>query len=161
EQLPAQHPPQRVRIRRPRREESRARISVSRVEHARSFGNAVGCVDRARGERRAQHERDRGACARARYTAGPAEVAVPIRALVFDLFDTLVDLRWEQLPVTEYRGKKLPASTPALHACVRARCEVDLDAFIDTMMQGDRDFAESHYRQDREVPTELRMGDVL
>jgi len=86
---------------------------------------------------------------------------VPIRAVVFDLFDTLVDLRWERLPVTEHRGKKLPASTPALHERVRSCCGVDLDAFLDTMMQGDREFAETHYRHDREVPTELRMGDVL
>ena len=86
---------------------------------------------------------------------------MPIRAIVFDLFDTLVDLRWERLPVTEHRGKRLPASTPALHERVRSRCGVELDAFVDTMMQGDRDFAESHYRHDREVPTELRMGDVL
>jgi FMN phosphatase YigB (HAD superfamily) len=86
---------------------------------------------------------------------------MPVRAIVFDLFDTLVDLRWERLPVAEHRGKKLPASAPALHACVRRRCAVEIDAFIETMMQGDRDFAETHYRRDREVPTELRMTDVL
>jgi putative hydrolase of the HAD superfamily len=86
---------------------------------------------------------------------------VPVRAIVFDLFDTLVDLRWERLPVTEHNGKRLPASTPALHERVRSRCAVDLDAFVATMVQGDRDFAESHYKHDREVPTELRMGDVL
>jgi putative hydrolase of the HAD superfamily len=100
---------------------------------------------------------DRGA----RYTRRPAEVAVPVRAIVFDLFDTLVDLRWERLPVTEHRGKRLPASTPALHERVRSRRDVALDAFVDTMVQGDRDFAETHYQHDREVPTELRMGDVL
>ena len=88
---------------------------------------------------------------------------MPVRAIVFDLFDTLVDLRWERLPVTEHRGKKLPASTPALHERVRSRCDcdVDLDAFVETMAQGDRAFAASHYQQDREVPTVLRMGDVL
>ncbi len=86
---------------------------------------------------------------------------MPIRAIVFDLFDTLVDLRWERLPVTEHRGKKLPASTPELHERVRGRCAVDLDTFVDAMVQGDRDFAESHYKHDREVPTELRMGAVL
>ena len=86
---------------------------------------------------------------------------MPIRAIIFDLFDTLVDLRWERLPVTEHRGRRLPASTPALHERVSRRCSVDLDAFVDTMVQGDRDFAESHYKRDREVPTELRMGDVL
>ena len=86
---------------------------------------------------------------------------MPIRAIVFDLFDTLVDLRWERLPVTEHRGKRVPASISALHERV-SRCRaVDLDAFIDTMLQGDRDFAESHYKHDREVPTELRMGELL
>jgi FMN phosphatase YigB (HAD superfamily) len=86
---------------------------------------------------------------------------VPVRAIVFDLFDTLVDLRWERLPVTEHRGKRLPASTPALHERVRTRCEVGLDAFVDTMVEGDREFAETHYKLDREVPTVLRMSNVL
>ena len=86
---------------------------------------------------------------------------VPIRAIVFDLFDTLVDLRWERLPVTEHRGKRLPASTTALHERVSQRCNVELDAFVDMLVSGDRDFAESHYKHDREVPTELRMGRLL
>ena len=95
------------------------------------------------------------------YAREPAEVSLPICAIVFDLFDTLVDLRWERLPVTEHRGKRLPVSTLALHERVRRRCDVDLDAFVDTMMRGDREFAETHYRHDREVPTLLRMSDVL
>jgi len=86
---------------------------------------------------------------------------VPIRAIVFDLFDTLVDLRWERMPVTEHRGKRLPASAPALHACVRRHRDVEIDEFVETMMQGDRGFAETHHRYDREVPTELRMSDML
>ena len=86
---------------------------------------------------------------------------MPIRAIIFDLFDTLVDLRWERLPTTEHRGKRLPASASALHERVSRQRSVDLDAFVDTMLQGDRDFAESHYKHDREVPTELRMSDVL
>jgi putative hydrolase of the HAD superfamily len=86
---------------------------------------------------------------------------VPLRAIVFDLFDTLVDLRFERLPVIEHEGKKLPASTSALHERVRSRVEIELGAFVDTMIAGDREFAESHYRHDREVPTELRMGNLL
>ena len=86
---------------------------------------------------------------------------MPIRAIIFDLFDTLVDLRWERLPVTEHRGKRVPASITALHERVNRSRVVDLDAFIDTMLQGDRDFAESHYKHDREVSTELRMGELL
>src|SRR5207247_128347 len=126
----------------PRREESSPRIAVRRVEQAGRLGHVGGRVDGARGDGARQCERgDRERCPRARerlqYTREPAEVVVPIRTVVFDLFDTLVDLRWERLPVTEHRGKKLPASTPALHARVRTRCDVDLDAFVDTMAQGD------------------------
>jgi FMN phosphatase YigB (HAD superfamily) len=86
---------------------------------------------------------------------------VPLRAVVFDLFDTLVDLRWERLPVTELDGKKLPASTAALHARVRTRCDLSLGEFVATMIEGDRELADTHYKLDREVPTELRMGNVL
>lgn len=86
---------------------------------------------------------------------------MPVRAIVFDLFDTLVDLRWERLPVVEHRGKKLPASLPALHELIRGRAGVELDLLVDSMAEGGRDFAESHYRQDREVPTDLVMRDLL
>jgi hypothetical protein len=39
-----------------------------------------------------------------------------IRAVSFDLFDTLVDLLQENLPVEEHHGAFLPASVRALHA---------------------------------------------
>jgi FMN phosphatase YigB (HAD superfamily) len=84
-----------------------------------------------------------------------------IRAIVFDLFDTLVDLRWERLPVTMHRGKRLPASLTAMHERVQERRAVDLDAFVDAFAEGDKGFAESHYKHDREVPTQLRMGELL
>jgi putative hydrolase of the HAD superfamily len=86
---------------------------------------------------------------------------VAIRAVVFDLFDTLVDLRFDKLPVTEHRGKRLPATAPLLHEHVARRVEIDFDAFIETMLEGDRAFVESHYREGREVPTELRFTDLL
>jgi putative hydrolase of the HAD superfamily len=86
---------------------------------------------------------------------------MPIRAVVFDLFDTLVDLRWEKLPVAEHRGKRIPATAPRLHEHV-ARCrEIDFDTFLETLLEGDRAFATSHYEQGREVPTALRFGDLL
>ena len=31
-----------------------------------------------------------------------------IKAVVFDLFDTLVDLMTENVPVTEYQGRRIP-----------------------------------------------------
>jgi FMN phosphatase YigB (HAD superfamily) len=86
---------------------------------------------------------------------------VPIRAVVFDLFDTLVDLRWENLPATEHRGRRVPASLSLLHERVHRRVQVDFDAFVDALQEGDRSFAESHYRHDREVPTALRFAELL
>ena len=84
-----------------------------------------------------------------------------IRAIVFDLFDTLVDLRWERLPVMMHRGKKLPASASVMHERVQERCAIDFDAFLEALIEGDKGFAESHYKHDREVPTQLRMSELL
>jgi putative hydrolase of the HAD superfamily len=86
---------------------------------------------------------------------------VPLRAVVFDLFDTLVDLRFEDLPRLEHQGQRLPASLLDLHAEVVRHAEVPLDAFLEAMQAGNRAFEASHFAQDREVPTELRFRDTL
>jgi FMN phosphatase YigB (HAD superfamily) len=86
---------------------------------------------------------------------------VPIRAVVFDLFDTLVDLRFEDLPRHEHNGKRLPASVKALHAELARHADVSLDALVEAMLAGNRAFDESHFAHDREVPTELRFSDTL
>jgi FMN phosphatase YigB (HAD superfamily) len=54
---------------------------------------------------------------------------VRIRAVVFDLFDTLVDLDFDRLPKPELGGRKLTPSVPALHEAVRRRIEVPFDVF--------------------------------
>ena len=86
---------------------------------------------------------------------------MPIRAVVFDLFDTLVDLRWEKLPATEHKGKRLPATAPLLHGHVARHAEVDFDTFLETLLEGDRAFVESHYKKGREVPTQVRFADLI
>jgi HAD superfamily hydrolase (TIGR01549 family) len=86
---------------------------------------------------------------------------VPIRAVVFDLFDTLVDLRFEDLPTVEHAGQRLPASSRRVHAAVAERIEIDFDTFNQALLAGVRDFGESHYARHREVPTFERMSDVL
>jgi FMN phosphatase YigB (HAD superfamily) len=86
---------------------------------------------------------------------------LPVRAVSFDLFDTLVDLRWEKLPATEHRGARLPASARVLHERVSRDAEVDFDVFLDALIEGGRAFAESHFAHDREVPTQLRFTDFL
>ena len=84
-----------------------------------------------------------------------------IRAVVFDLFDTLVDLRGEDLPLMEHRGERIPASVKKLHAMVSTQADVDLDDFIDAFEAGARAFAESHLSQGREVTTFDRFTDLL
>jgi putative hydrolase of the HAD superfamily len=86
---------------------------------------------------------------------------VPIRAVVFDLFDTLVDLRFEDIPTLEHDGRRLPASARRVHAALLERAEIDFDAFDEAMLAGVRAFGESHFAQHREVTTFERMSDVL
>lgn len=84
-----------------------------------------------------------------------------VRAVVFDLFDTLVDLRGEDLALEEYRGQRIPASARAAHALAFERHGVDFDAFHRAMMEGNKALHESHLARDREVTTLLRFTDAL
>ena len=86
---------------------------------------------------------------------------MPIRAIVFDLFDTLVDLRFEDLPTLEHAGRRLPASSRLIHAALLESAEVDFDTFNEAMLAGARAFRESHFSQHREVTTFERFTDVL
>ena len=81
-----------------------------------------------------------------------------IRAIVFDLFDTLVDLYSEKLPRIEYRGYLIPASARALHAALPRRSGIDFDAFARTLAEVDNEFQKSHYNNGLELPSELRFG---
>ena len=82
---------------------------------------------------------------------------MPIRAVVFDLFDTLVDLDFDSLVRVEIAGKPLPPSAVALHEATRSRHAISFDAFAEALAEVDLAFRDSHYSQHREVPTELRF----
>ncbi|MEM7413164.1 MAG: HAD family hydrolase [Myxococcota bacterium] len=84
-----------------------------------------------------------------------------IRAIVFDLFDTLVDLRWERLPVVEHDGKRIPGSSQVLYERVAREQDLPMDAFMEAMRANAQGFARSHYAQDKEVPTPLRFRALL
>ena len=90
-----------------------------------------------------------------------APLRILIRAVVFDLFDTLVDLRGEDLPTEEHRGVRIPASARQVHALVAERHPVDFDAFQAAVLAGIRAFQESHLKHDREVTTFERFTDAL
>ena len=83
-----------------------------------------------------------------------------IRAIVFDLFDTLVDLLSENIPAEQHGEHKLPASVRAIYDEVARVADVSFDAFAAALGEGARSFAESHYAQEREVSTDLRFQDL-
>jgi len=82
----------------------------------------------------------------------------PIRAIVFDLFDTLVDLYSEKLPRIEYRGYLIPASARALHAALPHRSGIDFDAFASTLAQVDQEFQRSHHNDGLELSSDIRFA---
>jgi FMN phosphatase YigB (HAD superfamily) len=84
----------------------------------------------------------------------------PIRAVVFDLFDTLVDLYSEKLPRIEYRGYQIPASARALHAALPQRSGIDFDVFARALAEVDKEFLASHYGEGIELPSDVRFATV-
>ncbi|MGI9590399.1 MAG: HAD family hydrolase, partial [Myxococcota bacterium] len=89
--------------------------------------------------------------------AGGYAGAMPVRAVVFDLFDTLVDLRFEDLPKHELGGRWLPASSRALHAAVSERAPVELAEFVEKLIALDKELHAPRYKEGREVPTGERF----
>jgi len=84
-----------------------------------------------------------------------------VRAIVFDLFDTLVDLRGDLIPMETHRGERIPASSRKLHAAVAEARDISFEAWNDAIAAGHRDFLETHLSQHREVSTYERFGDAL
>ncbi|MCP4036014.1 MAG: HAD family hydrolase [bacterium] len=83
---------------------------------------------------------------------------IPVRAIVFDLFDTLVDLYMEKLPRIEYRGYMIPASTRALHAALPHRSGIDFDRFASALAEADKEFQKSHYEEGLELSSDVRFA---
>lgn len=84
-----------------------------------------------------------------------------IRAIVFDLFDTLVDLRWSKVPHIEHAGRDLPAALSEMHRQLVPRVNVDFEAFVREMNASRAAFRESHLQHDREVSTGELMRHLL
>jgi len=85
---------------------------------------------------------------------------MPGRAVVFDFFDTLVDLLQEKLPTEEHHGAPVSASVHACHAALSERADVPFDVFTRAVVEASKAFAKSHYAKGLEVPTQLRFEDV-
>src|SRR5512139_3604954 len=86
---------------------------------------------------------------------------MPIRAVVFDLFDTLVDLHMDRLPPVEIEGKRYPSTAGHLHALVRERAEVSWEDFGKALYAVEREVRAPRAEQGRELPTLERMEEIL
>ena len=86
--------------------------------------------------------------------------AMPTRAVIFDLFDTLVDLPMDTLPRVEIDGRLLMSTTGALHEALSARAPIAFDDFVRALVAVDREWRATHWERDREVTTLERFARV-
>ena len=84
-------------------------------------------------------------------------LGMAIRAVSFDLFDTLVDLEMEDMPRVVVRGRELRSTVGELYAAARAEIDLDLDAFADALMEVDKELRRPAFEDYREVPTVHRF----
>ncbi len=77
-----------------------------------------------------------------------------IRAVSLDLFDTLVDLRFDA-------GAAAWTSAHSLHAAVAAHRDLDFEAFAEALRAVDRDWRETRYAEGLELATEERFACLL
>jgi FMN phosphatase YigB (HAD superfamily) len=83
---------------------------------------------------------------------------MPVRALVFDLFDTLVDLPMDQLPRVEIAGRAIPSTVGALHAAFSERHAIAFEPFAAALRDVDRTWRASHWERGHELPTPERFA---
>ena len=82
---------------------------------------------------------------------------MPIRAVSFDLFDTLVDIHMDQLPVVSIDGRRVPSTYGLLHAASVQWHGLEFERFATELARVDREMRESYYAEHRELPTIVRF----
>ena len=80
-----------------------------------------------------------------------------LRAILFDLFDTLVDLHMDHLPAVEVGGRRFPSTLGALHRAASPWTGAPLEEFAAALRASDAELHRSHWAQGRELPTRLRF----
>ncbi len=83
---------------------------------------------------------------------------VVIRAIVFDLFDTLVDLDWGE---QEALGQRVRSTQEALHRALQVHAPVDFETFARTLHEVDLEVRAPRIKAGRELPTVERFSIVL
>jgi HAD superfamily hydrolase (TIGR01509 family) len=76
-----------------------------------------------------------------------------LKAVVFDFFDTLVDLSMHDLPRVEIGGRSLPSTAGRLHQQIATRSDIDFDSFIAALGEVDRELRLSREEAGLELPT--------
>ncbi|MEN8158523.1 MAG: HAD family hydrolase [Myxococcota bacterium] len=86
---------------------------------------------------------------------------MPIRAVVFDLFDTLVDIHMDRLPPIEIEGRRFPSTAGFLHEKVREHADVSWEDFTQALIAVEREVRAPRAEQGRELPTLERFQEML
>ena len=81
--------------------------------------------------------------------------------ILFDLFDTLVDLFIEKLPAVEVDGRRASSTYPALHARIAERVDLDFESFARELAAVDRKVRARLQNEGREYPTIERFRELL
>ncbi len=86
-----------------------------------------------------------------------------IRAIIFDLFGTLVDFDFSRLPLRELKGRKLPVTIEGLDELLEALpCERrTVEDFYDAVSTVSRDIADEISRSHEEVSSVVRFSRAL
>ena len=84
--------------------------------------------------------------------------AVAIRALSLDLFDTLVDLHMDRLPIVEIGGRRTPSTYGLLHGASVQWHGLDFERFAAELGAVDRQIRDHYYAEHRELPTIERFS---
>ena len=78
---------------------------------------------------------------------------MPVRAVSFDLFDTLVDMHMDRLPIVEIAGRRVPSTYGLLHAASLQWHALDFERFAAELGEHDRATRGEFYSAHRELPT--------
>jgi len=94
---------------------------------------------------------------------GPAvpPADAPVDAVVFDLFDTLVDLDFGHLPLVDVGGRSVRSTYPLVHEALAQVVAIPFERFTAELLAVDRDIAEGAHRRCEEVSTRERFARLL
>ncbi|MFQ5697096.1 MAG: HAD family hydrolase [Myxococcota bacterium] len=85
---------------------------------------------------------------------------MPTRAILFDLFDTLIDLPLEHLPSIQINGRSYRSTYRRLHQAIVQRAPIGFEAFAQALARVDRELRDARYAEGREVPTRERFREL-